>query len=54
MKHLVLCRLREFMQKKSYNSAELSDTFVKAKMTKFFGFAMEIMERQGFVFKLLI
>jgi hypothetical protein len=32
------------MQKSPYNSAELSDTYVKAKQTKFFGFAMEIAE----------
>jgi hypothetical protein len=30
------------MQKSSFNSAELSATYVKAKMTKFFGFVTEI------------
>jgi hypothetical protein len=52
MKRLTLHRLAsslstlcEFMQKTPYNSAELSDTFVKPKMAKFLGFAMEIIER---------
>jgi hypothetical protein len=51
MKHLTLHRLAslqstlfEFMQKSPYNSAELTSTYVKAKLTKFFGFATENME----------
>ncbi len=32
------------MQKSPFNSAELSDTYVKAKTTKFFGFVTEYME----------
>jgi hypothetical protein len=36
-----LSTLCEFMQKLSFNSAELSDTYVKAKTTTFFGFVME-------------
>ncbi len=35
---LTLC---EFMQKSSFNSAELSDTYVKAKTMKFLGFVTE-------------
>jgi hypothetical protein len=38
------------MQKSPFNSAELSDTYVKATMTKFFGFVMENTEiRQFFI-----
>jgi hypothetical protein len=40
----LLSTLCEFMQKLPYNSAEHSDTFVKAKTTKCFGFATEITE----------
>jgi hypothetical protein len=36
-----LSTLCEVMQKSSFNSAELSATYVKAKTTKFFGFVME-------------
>jgi hypothetical protein len=36
--------LFEFMQKLPYYSAELSNTYVKAKTTMFFGFVTEIME----------
>jgi hypothetical protein len=36
-----LSTLCEVMQKLSFNSAELSTTYVKAKMTKFFGFVTE-------------
>jgi hypothetical protein len=35
-------------QKSPYNSAKLSNTSVKAKMTKFFGFDMQIMEMYRF------
>jgi hypothetical protein len=37
----LLSTLCEVMQKSSFNSAELSATFVKAKKTKFFGFVTE-------------
>jgi hypothetical protein len=36
-----LSTLCEFMQKSSFNSAELSDTYVKATKTKFFDFVTE-------------
>jgi hypothetical protein len=36
-----LSTLFEVMQKLSFNSAELSATYVKAKMTKFFRFVTE-------------
>jgi hypothetical protein len=36
-----LSTLCEFMQKSSFNSVELFDTYVKAKMTKFSGFVAE-------------
>jgi hypothetical protein len=39
-----LSTICEFLQKSSFNSAELSDTYVKAKTTKFFGFVTENME----------
>jgi hypothetical protein len=39
-----LLTLYEFLQKSPYNIAKLYDTYVKAKMTKFLGFAMEITE----------
>jgi hypothetical protein len=39
-----LSTLHEVMQKSSYNSAELFNTYVKAKTTKFFSFATEIKE----------
>jgi hypothetical protein len=36
------------MSKSQYNSTRLSDIFVKAKATIFFGFAMEITEIKDF------
>jgi hypothetical protein len=48
MKRLTLHRLAsslstfcELMQKSSFNTAELSDTYVKATTMKFFGFVAE-------------
>jgi hypothetical protein len=40
------------MQKSPENSAGPSDTYVKAKTMKFFGFATEITEIQDFFWKL--
>jgi hypothetical protein len=55
MKHLTLYRLASLlptlyglMQKSPCNSAKLHDTYVKAKTTKYFSFAMEIMEYNDF------
>ncbi len=43
-----LSTLCEVMQKSSFNSAELSDTYVKAKTTKFFDFVTENTEIERF------
>ncbi len=43
-----LSTLYKFMQKSSFNSSGLLDTYVKAKTTKFFGLATEITKMNNF------
>jgi hypothetical protein len=56
MKHLMLHQLTsslstlyKFMKKSPLNSTGLLDTYVNAKKTKFFGFAMEITKLYEFL-----